>query len=193
MFLSECSSRHRIIDHHIRQLEDERILSDGILIACHLKCGFDNTSYTADGAKTSAILLQLRKPQFRIRYFDGADFAVAEILFLDQIQNKSIADLGVVTNALYKVSVRRLRTLPTVDFRNSIRLPSDSISRWTPLPSANASCYRARSGLSPPSYRSCWAHIMKPPLESKPTEASLFQFLQRRTQHFICVFIHFIC
>ena len=29
---------------------------------------------------------------------------------------------------------------------------------WTPLPSANASCYRARSGLSPPSYRPCWAH-----------------------------------
>ena len=63
--------------------------------------------------------------------------------------------------ALYKVSVRRLRTLPTVDFRNSIRLPSDSTSRWTPLPSANASCYRARSGLSPPSYRPCWAHHQK--------------------------------
>ena len=57
VFLSECSSRHRIIDHHIRQLKDERILSDGILITRHLKCGFDNTSYTADGAKTSAILL----------------------------------------------------------------------------------------------------------------------------------------
>ena len=61
-------------------------------------------------------------------------------------------------SAFYKVSVRRLRTLPAVDFRNSIRLPSDSTSRWTPLPSANASCYRARSGLSPPSYRPCWAH-----------------------------------
>jgi len=31
------------------------------------------------------------------------------------------------------------------------------------LPSANASCYRARSGLSPPSYRPCRAHNRKQP------------------------------
>lgn len=105
VFLGECSSRHRIIDHHIRQLKDERILSDCILITRHLKCGFDNTSHTADGAKTSAIFLQLCKPLFRIRYFDGADFATAEIFFLDQIQNKLIADLGVVTNAFLQTDV----------------------------------------------------------------------------------------
>ena len=39
-----------------------------------------------------------------------------------------------------------------------IRLPSDSTLRWTPLPSANASCCRARSGLSPPSCCPCRAH-----------------------------------
>ena len=42
-----------------------------------------------------------------------------------------------------------------------LRLPSDSTSRWTPLPLANASCYRARSGLAPPSYRPCRAHNYK--------------------------------
>ena len=44
-------------------------------------------------------------------------------------------------------------------FFADIRLPSDSTSRWTPLPSANASYCRARSGLSPPSCCPCWAHI----------------------------------
>lgn len=42
-----------------------------------------------------------------------------------------------------------------------LRLPSDSASRQTPLPLANASCYRARSGLSPPSCCPCRAHIGK--------------------------------
>ena len=60
--------------------------------------------------------------------------------------------------ALYEISVRRPGTLPARTPRPDIRLPSDSTSRWTPLPSANASCYRARSGLSPPSYRPCRAH-----------------------------------
>ena len=105
VFLGECSSRHRIIDHHIRQLENERILSDSILIVGHLKRWFDNTSYTADGTETSAILLQLRKPLLRIRYFDGADFAAAEIFFLDQIQNKLITDLSAVTNAFLQADV----------------------------------------------------------------------------------------
>ena len=40
-----------------------------------------------------------------------------------------------VTPALYVISIRRTRDLPT-DFFFSIRLPSDSTSRWTPLPSA---------------------------------------------------------
>ena len=43
-------------------------------------------------------------------------------------------------------------------FSTDIRLPSDSTSRWTPLPSANASYCRARSGLSPLSCCSCRAH-----------------------------------
>ena len=42
-----------------------------------------------------------------------------------------------------------------------IRLSSDSTSRWTPLPLANPSRYRADSGLSP--YRTCAhrAHMQK--------------------------------
>ncbi|TGA98742.1 hypothetical protein E4665_07780 [Sporolactobacillus shoreae] len=39
-----------------------------------------------------------------------------------------------------------------------LRLPSDSTSRWTPLPSANSSYCQACSGLSPPSCRPCRAH-----------------------------------
>jgi hypothetical protein len=42
-----------------------------------------------------------------------------------------------------------------------LRLPSDSTSRWTPLPSANGSHCQAHSGLSPPSYRPCRAHQKK--------------------------------
>ena len=45
-----------------------------------------------------------------------------------------------------------------------IRLPSDSASRRTPLPSANAPYCQARSGLSPPSCCPCRAHRkMNPP------------------------------
>mgnify|MGYP007084608904 CR=1 FL=1 len=43
-----------------------------------------------------------------------------------------------------------------------LRLPSDSASRRTPLPLANASCYRARSGLSPLSCCPCRAHQYSP-------------------------------
>ena len=39
-----------------------------------------------------------------------------------------------------------------------LRLPSDSTSRWTPLPLANSSYCQACSGLAPPSYRPCRAH-----------------------------------
>lgn len=52
-------------------------------------------------------------------------------------------------------SVRRPKTLPTIIFPQDIRLPSNSTSRWIPLPMANAFCYRARSGLSPPNNHSC--------------------------------------
>ena len=52
--------------------------------------------------------------------------------------------------AYYVISVRRFRSLPAgILFPADIHLPSDSTSRGTPLPSANASYCRARSGLSP--------------------------------------------
>src|SRR5699024_4086776 len=40
-----------------------------------------------------------------------------------------------------------------------LQLPSDSASRRTPLPSANSSYCQACSGLSPPSYSPCRAHL----------------------------------
>ena len=65
-------------------------------------------------------------------------------------------------SALYEISVRRPETLPMGALLSlHIRLPPDSTSRWTPLPSASGSCYRVRSGLSPPSYRPCRAHAKK--------------------------------
>ena len=67
-------------------------------------------------------------------------------------------------SALYEVSVRRPETLPVLALLSlHIRLPSDPTSRWAPLPSASGSCYRVRSGLSPPSYRPCRAHSKKFP------------------------------
>ena len=44
-------------------------------------------------------------------------------------------------------------------------LPSDSTSRWTPLPLANSSYCQVCSGLSPPSDSACRAHY-----ENDPTE-----------------------
>ena len=41
------------------------------------------------------------------------------------------------------------------------RLPSDSTSRWTPLPLANSSYCQVCSGLSPPSCNACRAHAKK--------------------------------
>ena len=49
----------------------------------------------------------------------------------------------------------------SIFFPADIRLPSDSTSQWTPLPSANASYCRARCGLSPLSCCSCRAHQKK--------------------------------
>ena len=43
-----------------------------------------------------------------------------------------------------------------------LRLPSDSISRWTPLSSANSSHCQACRGLSPPRFTPCWAHPHRP-------------------------------
>src|SRR5699024_707531 len=42
-----------------------------------------------------------------------------------------------------------------------LQLPSDSASRRTPLPSANSSYCQACSGLSPPSYSPCRAHLKR--------------------------------
>ena len=44
--------------------------------------------------------------------------------------------------------------------RLCLRLPSDSTSRWTPLPLANSSYCQVCSGLSPPSDSACRAHIL---------------------------------
>ena len=65
-------------------------------------------------------------------------------------------------HALYAVPVRRAGTLPAgfIPFPD-IRLPSDSASRRTPLPLANAPYCQARSGLSPPSCCPCRAHHQK--------------------------------
>jgi hypothetical protein len=41
--------------------------------------------------------------------------------------------------------------------RVCLQLPSDSTSRWTPLPLANSSCCQACSKFAPPSYRPCRA------------------------------------
>ena len=69
-----------------------------------------------------------------------------------------MADLSALIQPYIRFLFVGSELCPLLISRNNIRLPSDSTSRWTPLPSANASCYRARSGLSPPSYRPCWAH-----------------------------------
>ena len=61
--------------------------------------------------------------------------------------------------ALYTISVRQTGSLPASVLLNlRIRLPLDSTSRWTPLPSANTSYCQACSGLSPPSCRPSRAH-----------------------------------
>ena len=71
---------------------------------------------------------------------------------------------AVLDFALYSKHVRF--AMPSMWFlfvkpRVCIRLPSDSTSRWTPLPSANRSYCQACSGLSPPSYCPCRAHYKK--------------------------------
>ena len=69
---------------------------------------------------------------------------------------------------LYVISVRQTRDLPVSWYIPHIQLPSDSTSRWTPLPSANASYCRAHSGLSPPSCCPCRAHNRKTPGSHEP-------------------------
>ena len=64
--------------------------------------------------------------------------------------------------ASYAISVRQTGSLPVSALHClHIRLPSDSTSRWTPLPSANSSYCQVCSGLSPPSYCPCRAHPKK--------------------------------
>ncbi|MCX6990467.1 MAG: hypothetical protein NTX49_05325, partial [Chlamydiae bacterium] len=46
-------------------------------------------------------------------------------------------------------------------------LPSDSTSRWTPLPVANSSPYRAYRRLSLPSIVSCQSHQKSPLLQEE--------------------------
>ena len=65
--------------------------------------------------------------------------------------------------ASYAISVRQTGSLPVSALHClHIRLPSDSTSRWTPLPSANSSYCQVCSGLSPPSYCPCRAHEKRP-------------------------------
>ena len=59
-----------------------------------------------------------------------------------------------------------LSSMPSMQFlfvrpRLCRRLPSDSTSRWTPLPLANSSYCQVCSGLSPPSYNACRAHTVE--------------------------------
>ena len=62
-------------------------------------------------------------------------------------------------HALYAVPVRQAGTCsPSLYPSPDIRLPSDSASRRTPLPSPNAPYCQARSGLPPPSYCPCRTH-----------------------------------
>ena len=61
-----------------------------------------------------------------------------------------------------------------------LRLPSDSTSRWTPLPSANGSHCQAHSGLSPPSYRPCRAHHHRRGLDISSRPRTLFKIWSRQ-------------
>ena len=54
--------------------------------------------------------------------------------------------------------------------RFCLRLPSDSTSRWTPLPLANSSHCNACSGLTPPSLCACRAHPSSTGFAGAPSE-----------------------
>ncbi|WP_207644247.1 hypothetical protein, partial [Thermotalea metallivorans] len=73
-----------------------------------------------------------------------------------------------------------------------LRLPSDSTSRWTPLPLANGSHCQAHSGLSPPSYCPCRAHMKEAGLNCPAAFA--FQLLDSSKEswssHLIVQFLH---
>src|SRR5690625_1797338 len=70
-----------------------------------------------------------------------------------------------------------------------VRLPSDSISRWTPLSFANSSYCKACSGLSPPSYSPCWAHKKETLLLHNISFISPFPLAEswRRTYSFLII------
>ena len=70
-------------------------------------------------------------------------------------------DLGIWT--LFWFGNSSVSSMPYIQFlfvrpRLCRRLPSDSTSRWTPLPLANSSYCQVCSGLSPPSCNACRAH-----------------------------------
>ena len=100
----------------------------------------------------------MRSPQVRTITFIPCNRLIYCIEFGQHWTSSCVADLSTLIQPFIRFLFVGSELCPLSIFRNSIWLPSDSTSRWTPLPSANASCYRARSGLSPPSYRPCWAH-----------------------------------
>ena len=55
-------------------------------------------------------------------------------------------------------------------------LPSDSTSRWTPLPLANSSYCQVCSGLSPPSDSACRAHQNSPTNRHDPSGCCYVRF-----------------
>src|SRR5699024_5252218 len=58
-----------------------------------------------------------------------------------------------------------------------LQLPSDSASRRTPLPLANSSYCQACSGLSPPSYSPCRAHLKKSQSRFNPCFGFFYSFI----------------
>ena len=94
-----------IVDHHTAQRKVEGILSDDILVAGHLESGLDNAPDTGDGAVSSAITLELHEPQLGIRGADGVDGAIAEVLFLCDLQYEVVADFGCMADALLQGNV----------------------------------------------------------------------------------------
>src|SRR5699024_244114 len=67
-----------------------------------------------------------------------------------------------------------------------LQLPSDSASRRTPLPSANSSYCQACSGLSPPSYSPCRAHLKTPFADKSQTNGVEFISLSFLLLHWFC-------
>ena len=87
--------------------------------------------------------------------------------------------------ASYAISVRQTESLPVSALRSlHIRLPSDSTSRWTPLPSANSSYCQVCGGLSPPSYCPCRAHENRRQQDAKFLLAPVYIYVLKICQQF---------